>query len=328
LIRVITKGETGNLSLIEGIDAARYAISHQGDTRPRVWLDLTTPTTEEIDLLLKELKFADYSIEDALREDHPAKVEEVGEEGSRAPYLFIIARTPTAHESNLSEAVSLFIRPKLLVSIHLQESQRVNTAIERVIRDPKLTIGGGIEFAATAILDEFVEAYEPALDEFENKIEVLEGIVVEDFEKCSLEQVLQLRQTATQLHREARPMRDIMASLAREGHPFIKAKSRIAFRDLYDQVQRALDRLESDRELIASLRDAHLAMQNNRMNNVMKTLTVVSVINGAMAVVTGMFGMNLVIPGADHKHAFIYTIFGMLGLSALIYALFRWRRWV
>jgi magnesium transporter len=328
MIRVLTKGDTGMLSLIEGVDAARAAIQQKGESRPRVWLDLTTPAPDEIDILRKDLLFGEFSIEDCLREDHPPKVEEIGEEGNRAAYLFLVARSPLAGAAGGYEGVALFVRPRLLVTVHMQDSARVNTAIERVIRDPKQTIGAGIEFAAHALLDELVEGFEPMIEAFEDEIEQLEEIVVTDFEKCSLRQVLQLRQRSTQLHREARPMRDIMASLAREGHPLIKPKARMAFRDLYDHIQRTLDRLENDRELIASLRDAHLALQNNRMNDVMKALTVVSVMSGAMAVVTGVFGMNLKFPMEDDGRGFMYTIIGMLILCVAIFAFFRWRRWV
>lgn len=326
MIRVLTKGDLGALMLIEGIDAAREVLSRKEELRPRVWLDITYPSPEELDLLRKELNFAEFSIEDATRYDHPPKVEEVGEDGERKPYLFVIARAPS-REPGGSSGVSFFIRTRLLVTVHELDSRHVDTAMERILRDPKKTIGAGIEFAAHAILDELVETYEPALDAFEAKIEELETLIVEDHEKCGLDKILKLRQDAMNLHRETRPMRDVMASLAREGHPLIKPKARIAFRDLYDHIQRTLDRLETDRELIASLRDAFLALQNNRMNEVMKTLTMVTVVVGALAVITGVFGMNLKIPGGEADHGFWFSLAGMAFLAMVIFIIFKVKKW-
>lgn len=328
MIRVVTKADTGSLQWVEGLDAAQAVLRGKAETRPRVWLDFIAPTPEEIDILRKELNFAEFSIEDATREEHPPKVEEVGQDGDRAAYLFVVARAPLSGGSATSEGVALFLRSRLLVTVHMQDSARVNTALERILRDPKQTIALGIEFAAHAILDELVEAYEPTLDEFESKIESLEEEIVKDHEHCGLDKIFVLRQMAMQLHREARPMRDVMSSLAREGHPLIKVKARVAFRDLYDHIQRTLDRLETDRELVASLRDAFLALQNNRMNEVMKTLTVVAVISGALAVVTGVFGMNLKIPLADSEHGFVISLLGMAAISGMIFLLFRLKRWI
>jgi magnesium transporter len=200
--------------------------------------------------------------------------------------------------------------------------------MERVLRDPKQTISYGIELVAHAVLDEFVESYGPAIDKFEEVIEGLEERVAKHDASCGLESILGSRRTVTRLYREARPMRDVMASLAREGHPLIKPKARVAFRDLYDHIQRCLDRLEGDRELIASLRDAFLALQNNRMNEVMRALTVLTAISGAISVVTGVFGMNFRFPGADDAVGFWITLVALLSLGAGIFALFRFKRWV
>lgn len=326
MIRILSKPEGGVLSLVEGAIPASLALEALPTEKPRVWLDLTAPTKEEVDLIQRHLRFGDYSWEDALRGDHPPKVEEVGEDGERPAYLFVVARAPAP--DGASEGVALFMRSRLLVSVHAQPSARVDAAIERVLRDPKKTMGYGIELVAHAVLDEIVECYGPAIDEIEGSMEELESRVANDFESCGLDVILRLRQKTTYLYREVRPMRDVMASLAREGHPLIKSKARLAFRDLYDHIQRTLDRLESDRELMASLRDAYLALQNNRMNEVMKALTVVAVISGALAVVTGALGMNLHIPGAESPYGFAAALFMMVGVSAAIFVLFRWKRWV
>jgi magnesium transporter len=328
VIRLLTKPDGAPLSLVEGLFPARLALEAAVPEKPRLWFDLTAPTKEEVDLFQSFLKFAPNSWEDALSQDHPPKVEEVGAEGERAAYLFVVARAPLVKSEEETEMVALFMRSRLLVTVHQQHSARLDAAIEHVLRDPKLTISYGIELVAHAVLDEFVESYGPALDAFEVKIEALEEEVAQHHESCGLDAILKTRQTATRLYREARPMRDVMASLAREGHPLIKPKARVAFRDLYDHIQRSLDRLESDRELIASLRDAYLALQNNRMNEVMKALTVLTAISGALSVLTGVFGMNFKFPGADDSAGFWITIFSMLGLATAIFILFRVKRWV
>jgi magnesium transporter len=328
MIRLLTKPEGGMLSLVEGLLPARLALEAHLPEKPRLWFDLTGPTPEEVALFQEHLRFAQYSWQDALRPDHPPKVEEVGEDGARDDYLFVVARAPIGTGGPETEGVALFMRSRLLVTVHMQHSPRIDAAIENVLRDPKQTIGYGIELVMHAVLDEFVEAYGPAVDAFEARIDALEERIVKPRESIALGGILNLRQCATQLHREARPMRDVMASLAREGHPLIKPKARVAFRDLYDHIQRALDRIETDRELIASLRDAYLALQNNRMNEVMKALTVLTATSGALAVLTGVFGMNFKFPGADETDGFWWAVAAMAGIVIGIFVLFRWKRWI
>jgi magnesium transporter len=328
LIRLLTKPDGGTLSLVEGLLPARLALEAAVPEKPRLWFDLTAPTRDEVDLFQGFLKFAPDSWEDALSQDHPPKVEEVGAEGDRPAYLFVVARAPGVNGEAESEVVALFMRSRLLLTVHPRQSRRIDAAMERVLRDPKQTISYGIELVAHAVLDEFVESYGPAIDKFEEVIEGLEERVAKHDASCGLESILGSRRTVTRLYREARPMRDVMASLAREGHPLIKPKARVAFRDLYDHIQRCLDRLEGDRELIASLRDAFLALQNNRMNEVMRALTVLTAISGAISVVTGVFGMNFRFPGADDAVGFWITLVALLSLGAGIFALFRFKRWV
>jgi magnesium transporter len=329
LFRLLAKPLEGSLRREEGLLAATSAIERWSSGKERVWLDLVSPTPEEVDLLLWELGFEDLSLEDATGPDQPPKVEEVGAEGPRAAYLLVVARAPRFDGAGRTENVALLMRPRLLVSVHLQQSTRVDAAMTRVARDPKQTIAKGIEFAAYALLDEFVEAYYPVLDDFDRRIEELEDALVSEEGRCSFASILALRREVAQVWRDTRPMRDLMASLAREGHPLINPKARVAFRDLYDHLQRTLDRLENHRDSISSIRDAHLSLTNNRMNEVMKTLTVVSVVGVVLSVITGVFGMNFArIPGADHPSGFTITIVGLLVLAGLIVVAFRWKRWI
>jgi len=329
VLRVLSKPTEGALRREEGFDAAYDAVARWRSGKERTWIDVQAATPDEVDFLLWELNFEDLSLEDATRPDTPPKAEEVGEQGSRAAYLLVIARSPLKGGPEGSEGVALLLRPGLLVTVHTRPSARVDSAMARVERDPSATIGKGIELAAYALLDEFVEGYQPVLADFDHRIEQLEEAILARRGRREFEAILRLRRDIAQVWRDVRPMRDLLASLAREGHPLIKAKARVALRDLYDHTQRALDRLENDRESVASLRDAHLSLENNRMNEVMRALTVVSAVGGALAVITGVFGMNFThIPGLDSPAGFWATIGGMVVLSVTIVALFRLKRWV
>ncbi len=328
MIRVVSKQLDGPFELVEGLDAAEAAIQRWTGGKERVWLDIEAAAPPEVDLIRRSLHFDELSLEDAANGNHPPKVEEVAPDGDRPAYLFVVATAPRREAPDESESVALFLRSRLLVSFHSTSSPRVDAALSRMIRDPKQTIGRGIEFAAHAVLDELADVYERLLDEFDHRIELLEDEVEEEDDVAAFGRILGLRREVTHVWRFTRPMRDVVSSLSRDGHPLVKPKARLAFRDLYDQIQRTHDRLESQREAIYSIRDAHLALTNNRMNEVMKTLTVVAVMSGFLSVLTGFFGMNLPIPGSSEPASFWVTLVGMILAAGGILLFFRWRRWL
>ncbi|MBL8692634.1 MAG: magnesium transporter CorA family protein [Planctomycetes bacterium] len=328
MIRVVTKSMEGPFQVVEGTDAAQSAIERWRGGRERIWLDLISADAGEVDVIRRQLHFDEHSLEDAVRGDHPPKVEEVGPEGDRPAYMFVVAVAPTGETEGALESIALFLKERLLITFHSKPSVSIDEALSRLLRDPSQTIGRGIEFTAHAVLDEMVDEYDKLLDSFDARIERLEGHLEKEDTQQIFPRVLRLRREASLIGRHARAMRDVMACLSREGHPLVKAKARLAFRDIYDHVVRANDRLENQREAIYSIRDAHLALANHRMNEVMKALTVVAVISGSLAVLTGLLGMNYQLPFQEHPNAFWASIIAMAVISSSIIAFFRWRRWI
>jgi len=329
MIRVLVLPEGGDPKSSEGLEAANAAVERWRSGGDRVWLDVEAPGDPELELLRDRLAFDALSIDDATLPEHPPKVEEVGVLGDRAAYLLVIARAPLPKETTNFESVALFVRSRMLVTVHVVASPAVEGARARVVRDPARTMGRGIEFAAHAVLDELVAGYDPLLDDVDKQVDALEEQIVGDGKGDGFERILALRRRVAAAARESRPMRDVALSLAREGHPLVKPAARIVFRDLYDCLLRAHDMLESHADTIASIRDAYLAIANNKMNEVMKVLTVVAVISGTLSVVTGLFGMNVGgVPGEKSPAAFWISLAGMLVLSLVMVALFRWKRWV
>lgn len=329
MIRALLYRPGGALESQEGVAAAGACLERWQNGAEHVWLDFESPDAGETQLLRERLGFDELSIDDAVGPEHPPKLEEVGPMGDRPAYLLVVARAPVPADLERSENVALLMRARLVVTVHADAARCVGRARARVSRDPARTIARGVELVAHAVLDEVVSSYDPLLDELDRRIDELEEEIIDEKPEGDFEKILRLRRAIAEVIREARPMRDIALSLSREGHPLIRATARTAFRDLYDHMVRIHDVLESFRESVASIRDAHFAIVNNRMNDVIKTLTVVAVISGTLAVVTGVFGMNFAqIPGAHSPAGFWITVAGMLALALVILALFRWKRWV
>ena len=149
----------------------------------------------------------------------------------------------------------------------------------------------------------------------------------------TLEKLFALKRILLTMRRIILPQREVLNKLARDDYKVIDPKDRIFFRDIYDHLVRLHDLNESLRDLVGGVLDTYLSVINNRMNEIMKTLTVITTIFMPLTFVTGFFGMNFFEPLGNLKHwttnpAFYITMAIMLSLPVGMYIWMRRRTWV
>jgi magnesium transporter len=180
------------------------------------------------------------------------------------------------------------------------------------------------------IVDRMVDHYRPEVDGLEDRLEVLEHQVFEEPKRNPLRKILELKRDIASLRRVALPQRDALGRLARREFPQITDALGYRFRDVYDHVVQITDEAVFFQDRVTGLLDAYLSSQSNRLNQVMKVLTVISTVFMPLAVLTGVYGMNVPLPhfpGGDAAQ-FWWVMGGMLAMSGVMLWMFRRMEWL
>jgi magnesium transporter len=224
------------------------------------------------------------ALEDAVNPRHRPKVEDY------ADYLFIVARAVA--EGPDADQVSLFVRAKLLVSFEEGANQPF-AAVRKRLRDGKGKIRArGADYLAYALIDALVDACFPLLEEYGEVLERLEDHCIERPIPTTVRSIHDIRREFMLLRQVVWPSREMVNHLLREGTPVITVETRTYLRDVYDHVVQQLEILESYRESASNLMEVYLTTISNRMNEIMKVLTVIATIFIPLTFIVGLYGMN------------------------------------
>lgn len=186
----------------------------------------------------------------------------------------------------------------------------------------------GADALVTALVDVIVDSYFTALEAAGDAAEDIEELVVERPAASVQYRISTIRRELLLLRRAIWPVREAISAFERSDSPLLADDTRPYLRDAYDHAVQAVDIAESLRDLVAGMMDLYLSSLSNRMNEVMKVLTVVSVVFLPLTLVSGIFGMNVALPWQHNPHGF-WLVMGVMGLCALtMLAYFRRRRWL
>lgn len=261
------------------------------DTESVSWVDIQGLGGEEIwQRLGKVFNLHPLVLEDIINVPQRPKVEEYEDQ------LVIIARMVTLVERGngfLSEQISLILGKHYLLSVQEEPVYDCLSPVRDRIRTGKGNVRKlGSDYLAYTLLDAIIDGFFPVLEVYGELIEDLEAEVVENPTHQTLEKIHQVKRELLNLRRAIWPQREVLNSLIRDGSDLISDEVRPYLRDCYDHSIQILDMLETYRELASSLMDVYLSSVGNRMNEIMKTLTVISSIFIPLTFIAGIYGMN------------------------------------
>lgn len=262
------------------------------DAPEQIWVDVDGAGDAERRLLADLFRFHELAVEDALQEVHHPKVE------SYAGYLYLILHGIVAGAKKrgfVTKDVDFFVGRNYLVTVHHGASRSIAATHQICLRHSEVLAEGTVGLLHR-IVDQLVDHYRPEVDALENRVEDLERAVFERPEKNPLRDVLQLKRDVASLRRVALPQRDAVARLARREFAQIPEAMTYRFRDVYDNLVRLNEEAILLQDRVTTLLDAYLSAQSNRLNQVMKVLTVIATIFMPLTVLTGLFGMNVELP--------------------------------
>lgn len=329
MIRSIYRTRDGQCRLDLEPDDFAAAIE---DEHGLLWVDLQAEPPERCEPILHEtFHFHPLAIDDALRESHVPKVDDWGE------YLYLVLHAvvfnPQGSDPVDTQEVDIFFGRTYVVTYHDTAIDAVDRVWSVAQRDNRY-LANGPDHLLYRLIDEMVAGYMPVADQMDDTIDLLEDRILNEPTAGNLEQVLALKRGLHHLRRVIGPQREVLNKLARGDYGVIDADDRMFFRDVYDHLVRLYDINESMRDLVSDALDTYLSVVNNRMNDIMKTLTIITTLFMPVSFVVGFFGQNFFQPVAEPLKAwtgmpwFILTLAILVGLPVSMYLWVRRRGWM
>lgn len=277
------------------------------------WVNVVDPDGRTLEELETLFGFHPLALEDAQNQDLAPKVD-VYED-----VVFIVARTILWAEEIDTDQLSLFVAKKFVVTIHDKVfPQLEDVRIRLRKKNPKL-LKSGADFLAYTILDVLVDSYFPHLDRFQSLLDQLEDEIVEQPSGEGIARLHELRTDIVRLRNALRPQRDTFGLLGRLEIPMFRKETRTYLRDVQDHMISALDSLDTNREIVASLMEVQATLASNQVNEVIKVLTVIFTVTLPIAIVSSAFGMNVEFPGFNRLEG-LYLALLLMGVPTLVLA--------
>ena len=301
------------------------------DRRGLLWVNFENEPAETCLPILQGFGFHPLAIDDALQEVHVPKLDDWGN------YLYIVLSYMNVKANgNFSEAeaeeLDIFLGANYIVTLHDSAIPGIEETWLACDRDPR-TLQDGADHLLYKIADNIVTGYMPAVEKVDEAIDQLQDEIFDRPTPQTLERLFALKRLLQAMRRILLPQREVMNKLARDDYRVIDPRDRIFFRDIYDHLVRLHDLNESLRDLVSGALDSYLSVVNNRMNDIMKTLTIITTFFMPITFLTGFFGMNFFEPVADlvgwtSREVFYLTMAILVLFPLGMYLWMRRRTWI
>jgi magnesium transporter len=284
---------------------------------------------ESIRAFAEKYQLHPLAIEDMLIASHQPKLEDYPGSDELPGRLFIVGRMVTMDGDALSsEQVSLFLGRSTLLSFQDSTSTVFESIYHRIELPGSRLRTHDVSFLLHAIIDAIVDSYFPALENYAECLEVLDDELRDRPAPNTLQRIHVVKRNLVLLRRSIWPMRELIAQLQRDKHECLSETTQTYFRDIYDHCAQIIDLLETYREIAAALTETYMAVVSNRMNEIMKVLTVISTIFIPLTFLAGVYGMNMPLPGGEWIWS--YPLFWAICIvcAGAMLVLFRRRGWL
>jgi len=292
----------------------------------QLWVDLAGPSIPEALILSDTFGFHRLSVDDAMSERQYPKVE------AYDGYLYVILHGIHYGKGDHgfgTHDVDFFVGPNYLVTVHAGDAAPILELRDHATRNLKILSEGPVALLHR-IVDAMVDAYRPEMDTLEDRIDELEKQIFEKPDPTLVRRILDEKRQVAGLRRIITPQRDVISRLARRDFVDISTEMSFRFRDVYDHLVRLADDVLIFQDRITGMLDAHLSNVSNRLNEVMKVLTVVATILMPLTLLSSVYGMNVPLPqfpGGERLQ--FWWLFGVsVATVVAMLAMFRRKRWI
>jgi magnesium transporter len=293
-----------------------------------LWVDIDSTNMHQHALLEKVFEFHPLAIEDTLSPGSRVKFEEYDR------YAFVVMAvirfdegTPEPFDLATSN-LYFFLGKNFLVSVHALPSKSCDAVRDRLMRNPEL-LQRGVEMTMHNIIDQSVDAYFPLVEELNALVDGLEERLFEKFDEKLIHEIFKAKRAAFSLRRHVGPLREVLNILTNRPCGYIRADTQLYYRDVYDHTIRIVESVDTTRDLLAGVLETYLSQTSNRMNKVMKQLSIVATIALPLIVVGGIYGMNFSqMPWTHHPYGFYGALLTMVAVSGVMLLWLKKNRWL
>jgi magnesium transporter len=303
------------------------------DTNLFLWVDLENPTAEETKMVLEDIfHFHPLAIEDCVMVSPSPKVEEYfpKEGDSFASHLFMVihavdySRKDGVFDTN---ELNFFLGKNFLVTYHERPIRSV-TGVEELAVKGTVHIAKAPDRVAHRILDSIVENYKPALDELSLEIGELEQAALQDPCKETMNKIMQVKKEVMHLRQIVGPQREVLSRFAQGQFKLIRAHMVPYYRDVYDGLSHIADTAHAYTDSLTGILQIYLNMSSNQTGEVVKLLTLITVITTPLMMIGTWYGMNFKhMPELDHEHGYLVAGGAMIASTLLTYWYFKKKKW-
>ncbi len=298
------------------------------DKHTSTWINIDgIHQVEVIEKIGKHFDMHPLILEDIVNTEQRPKIEDYGN------YVFVILKMLYLDEKKegiQAEQISLIIGPKFVISFQEDKERDVFDTIRQRIRSGKGRIRKmGPDYLAYSLIDAIVDSYFVILEEIGELTEDLEEEVISDPSPKTSKAIHSLKREMIFLRRCVWPLREVIRGLETSESSLIKEGTKVYLRDVYDHTIQVIDNVETFRDVISGMVDVYLSSVSNKMNEIMKVLTIFSTIFIPLTFVVGVYGMNFkFFPELEWKYSYpiLWAIMISIGVGMLIY--FRKQKWI
>ncbi|MBI5849808.1 MAG: magnesium/cobalt transporter CorA, partial [Planctomycetes bacterium] len=269
------------------------------------------------------------ALEDVVHAHQLPKLEGYGD------HVFLVMRAPGAEPLLGSRQVAVYAGANFIVSFEEDPTELFEPVRDRVLRGLGRTRKDGADYLLYALLDAVLDAYFPVVEMAGDRIDVLESETMTRPGEGALARIYELKRDVAILRRTVAPHREVAARLARGEFDLVDEETRVFFRDCHDHVVQVIDQLEQLRDIATGLMEVHVSLINNRMNDVMRVLTVIATIFIPLTFVVGVYGMNFdpdsspyAMPELRWRYGYPAVMVGMAVCAVLMWLWFKRRGWL
>ena len=292
-----------------------------------LWIDVNAPTTEDLALLRHEFNFHPLAMEDIVNFEQRPKLDTYED----FALLFFKALIPCDDANRTVDLaqIGLFFGHNYVVTVHERPIPALDNMNLRWKRHAEQVGTHSSGMLLYSILDAIVDDYFPALDEISDRMASLEERVFDQFDRECQEDIFRLKKELVAIRRVVAPEREVLNILLRRDTPIFEADVLVYLQDVYDHILRVTDESDTYRDLLSSALEFHLASISNRLNQVMKTMTALSVVLMSTTLVASIYGMNFVhIPELRWQLGYVWAIGLMLAIGGGVFSIFRRHEWI
>ena len=297
------------------------------DSPTVTWININgLHVVENVEKIGKHFNIHPLVLEDILHTDQRPKMEDLDE------YIYIVARMlslPVGGHEVGSEQLSIVLGENVVITFQERPGDMFDPIRDRIRKGKGRVRKSGADYLAYLLLDTIVDSCFMILEQFGDIIEGLEEDLFAHPTVESLHAIHHLKRESLALKRAVWPLREVISGLQRAETPLVRDSTGMYLKDVYDHTIQVIDTIESQRDMVSGLQDLYLSTISNRMNEVMKVLTIIATIFIPLTFVAGIYGMNFEnMPELGWEYGYFAALTVMAILGAIMVYFFRRNHWL